>query len=151
MSQKVPSKTQSEHLRRLHAFTQNAEEKLRLALQQTEDMGAEAEDVGKAPDLATWIDSYADLLITIRLVVLGNEELQKIFEVSIANKVANAITLAENWELLQRVDASLIACSITQVQDQETMNDAITLAEKWGGEGAQRLGWLVKALKKNGY
>jgi hypothetical protein len=150
MSLKVPSRTLSEHLRRLHLFTQYAEEKIRAAIQKTEQMGTEAEEVGGI-DLKEWADSYADLLITIRLVVLNNQELQTIFEASLANKVANAIVMAENWELLSQVDYCLIAAGISQVRDRATMVAAITEIARRGGEGASRLEWLAKALEREGY
>lgn len=154
----VPSQSLSEHLRRLHQFTQNAEEKLRTALSRTEQMGIEAEGVSDRIDEAHGADldeetvaCIVDLLITIRLVVIGNEELQRKFEASIANKVANAITLAEAWQLLTQIDYILIAAEISQVRDREIMKAAVGEIVRRGGDGAQRLDWLAEALKREGY
>lgn len=152
----APSQSLSEHLRRLHQFTQKAEEKVRDAIKATEQLGVEAEEAklaGEAHDinLSEIIACYADLLITIRGLVLSNEELKMLWEASLANKVANAITLAEAWQLLTQIDYILIAAEISQVRDREIMKAAVGEIARRGGGGVDRLKWLSEALKREGY
>lgn len=162
------------YLKQLHTYAQNIEETFRKAIEDTDQVGREAEaaqldfeafaeswtamlpvvhDLAEAAgvDPSVFASSWADLLITIRAKVASNKELAEIMQTSIANKIGNAQLISLNFEWLEEVTPGLIADKITMVRSEGIMKDAIEELISRGEPATLRLHWLAESLKENGY
>lgn len=139
----------SRHLRKLHAHTQNTEEQILGMIEQVKVTGSEANQA--EIDFTSFASSFTNLILTVKNLTSTNQELNEALKVSIANKVANAVMVAENMDLLAQVDYIYLANQIIKILDQETIEHAVKELDSWGDEGRERLKWFAHALKKEGY
>lgn len=174
MSVKPINQPLDRYLRQLHAYAQNTEVTIRKMIEDTAQVGREAEAARldftvfaaswaamlltiqeladeAGIDLAVFASSWADLLLTIHALVTSNKELGEMMQASISNKVSNAILISQNLEWLNEVTPGLIANQISMIRSQDIMNDAMAELASRGEPPALRLKWLAEWLKKNGY
>lgn len=174
MTTKSMNKTLDDNLRRLHTYAQNVETTVRRGVEDTAQVGREAEAVNL--DFVAFLDNWTamlpvvhdladdagvdpsvlasgwgDLLLTIRGRVAANEELRETMETSIANKIANALMIVRNLDLLAEIDFIMIANQVSLIKDVQTVRAAVGEIKKRGGDGLERLQWFADALKENGY
>lgn len=161
------------YLAQLHTYAQNIEVTFRKAVEDTAQVGREAEaaeidfkafteewtamllvaqdladENGK---LAVFAESWADLLLTIRAKIAANEELRVMLETSLANKIGNAELIGQNIGWLAEVTPEWIANYISLVRSEGIMRDAIEIADGRGEPATLRLKWMANKLKELGY
>lgn len=162
------------YLAQLHAYAQNVEETVRRSVEDTAQLGREAEAVQL--DFEAFLESWtamlpvlhdlmddagvdpsvlasglADIFITIRARVDLDKRLAEILRTSIANKIGNAQLISINFEWLEEVTPGLIADKLSMIRSQGIMDDSIAELDSRGDPATERLWWLAEALKKNGY
>lgn len=136
------------HLRQLHGFSQNSEEQTRRLVQDTKALDPHADK--SEVDFKAFAASYADLLLSIRSLTASNKEMEEALKESISNKVANAIMVSENMDILAQIDYIFLANQIMMILDYETVEQAVLEMLKRGPEGREKIEWLNKALKRSG-
>lgn len=162
------------YLAQLHAYAQNVEETVRRGVEDTAQLGREAEavqldfeafaeswtamlplahDLAEAAgvDPSVLASGWGDLLLTIRAKVAANKELAEILQTSIANKIGNAQLISINFEWLEEVTPDLIADKLSMIRSQGIMDNALEELQRRGEPATERLKWQAEWFKKNGY
>lgn len=162
------------YLEQLRTCTQNLEEAFRRDIENTAQVGQEAEAVdlhviafienwtamlpvihglaeARGVDPAVFASSWADLLLTIREKVASNEELREMMQQSITNKVGNAQLISINFEWLEEVTPGLIADKMTMIRSEGIMKNSLDELAGRGEPATLRLHWMGAWLKENGY
>lgn len=162
------------YLKQLHGYAQTFEVAVRQMIEDTADVGREAEAAKvdfaafvtswaamlpevcaladeAGVDLAVFAASWEGLLITIHARLASNEALREAMQRSISNNIANAQLISKNFQWLEEVTPVLIADKITMIRSEEIMDDSIVEAKSRGEPAMQKLRWMAAALKKNGY
>jgi hypothetical protein len=162
------------YLQQLHTYAQNIEETFRKAVEDTSQVGREAEAAQidfeafaeswaamllvsheladeAGIDLAVFASSWADLLLTIRAKIASNKELAEIMQTSLTNKIGNAQLISINFDWLEEVTPGLIADKNMMIRSQPIMDDSLAELARRGEPATLRLHWMAEWLKKNGY
>lgn len=162
------------YLTQLHAYAQNVEETVRRSVEDTAQLGREAEAVQL--DFEAFLESWtamlpvlhdlmddagvdpsvlasglADIFITIRARVALDKRLAEIMQTSIANKIGNAQLISINFEWLEEVTPTLIADKLSMIRSQPIMDDALEELQRRGEPATERLKWMVAWLRNNSY
>lgn len=148
MSTKTLHGTLSRHLRRLHTHAQNTEEQVLSIIEQVKVTGTEANQA--EVDFSSFAASFTNLILTVHNLTSSNQELGEALKQSLTNKVANAIMVAENMDILAQVDYIFWANQTMLISSYETVENGVKEMASRGEEGREKLEWLSKALKRAG-
>lgn len=172
MTANPSDKPLDKYLKQLHGYAQTFEVAVRQMIEDTTDVGREAEaanadfttfvaswaamlpevcDLALADeagiDLAAFAASLEDLLVTIAARIAANEALREAMKRSISNNIANAQLISQNFQWLEEVTPVLFADRVSMMRSEEIVVAAIEEVKRRGEPATLRLKWLKAALK----